>query len=125
GGGGGGGWGGGAARGRICRRRDHRVGGRAQRCARAGDGGPDWRTACRGTGWTAPCPPARARAANRRRYRKIRALRRRFLGLPRLPHACCGGVRNVCCERSAPSGTVFKLSAAPLPPPKPAIACTS
>jgi len=40
----------------------------------------------------------------------------------RPPHAC-GAVRNVCCAVSAPRGTVFKLSAAPLPPPKPAIAC--
>jgi hypothetical protein len=37
-------------------------------------------------------------------------------------HAC-GVVSNVCCDVSAPRGTVFKLSAAP--PPKPAIACTS
>src|SRR6266478_3498232 len=40
-------------------------------------------------------------------------------------HACCGVVSNVCCDVSAPKGTVFRLSAAPLPPPKPAIACTS
>jgi|SRR5437660_3222635 hypothetical protein len=40
-------------------------------------------------------------------------------------HACCGVVSNVCCDVSAPRGTVFKPSAAPLPPPKPAIVCTS
>ena len=41
------------------------------------------------------------------------------------PHACCGVVKNVCCDVSVPRRAVFKLSAAPLPPPKPAIACTS
>ena len=41
------------------------------------------------------------------------------------PQACCGVVSNGCCNVSAPSGTVFEMSAAPLPPPKPAIACTS
>src|SRR5262249_27603833 len=35
------------------------------------------------------------------------------------PHACCGVVSNGCCDVSAPRATVFKLSAAPLPPPKP------
>src|SRR5262249_26281667 len=40
-------------------------------------------------------------------------------------HACCGVVSNGCCDVSAPRGAVFKLSPAPLPPPKPAIACTS
>jgi hypothetical protein len=30
-------------------------------------------------------------------------------------HACCGVVRNVCCDVSAPSGAVFKLSIASLP----------
>jgi hypothetical protein len=38
--------------------------------------------------------------------------------------ACCGAVSNVCCDVSAPRGTVFKPSAAPLVPPKPAIALT-
>ena len=38
---------------------------------------------------------------------------------------CCGVVSCGCCDVSEPSGAVFKLSAAPLPPPKPAIACTS
>src|SRR5262249_20911800 len=38
---------------------------------------------------------------------------------------CCGVVRSCCCEGSAPKAAVFKLSAAPLPPPNPAIACTS
>jgi hypothetical protein len=38
-------------------------------------------------------------------------------------HTCCGVVSDCCCDVSAPSATVFKLSAAP--PPKPAIACTS
>ena len=37
----------------------------------------------------------------------------------------CGVVSNVCCDASAASAAVFKPSAAPLPPPKPAIACTS
>src|SRR5437588_2799059 len=40
------------------------------------------------------------------------------------PHGC-GVVRNDCCDVSAPTGAPFKKSAAPLPPPKPAIACTS
>src|SRR5215831_6896240 len=40
-------------------------------------------------------------------------------------YACCGVVRNDCCEVSAPRPVEFKLSAAPLPPPKPAIPCTS
>ena len=39
------------------------------------------------------------------------------------PQACCGVVRNAWCDGSAPSGTVFEVSAAL--PPKPAIACTS
>src|SRR5262245_8591775 len=39
-------------------------------------------------------------------------------------HACCGVASNCCCDVSAPRGAVFKLSAAPLPPPKPAIAWT-
>src|SRR6516225_2338717 len=42
----------------------------------------------------------------------------------RPPHAC-GVVSNGCCDVSAPRGAVFKLSPAPLPPPKPAIACRS
>ena len=42
----------------------------------------------------------------------------------RPPHAC-GVVSNCCCDVSAPRGTVFNPSAAPLPPPKPAMACTS
>jgi hypothetical protein len=41
------------------------------------------------------------------------------------PHACCGVVSNVCCDVSAPIGTVFKPSPVPLPPLKPAMACTS
>jgi hypothetical protein len=40
-------------------------------------------------------------------------------------HACCGVVRNCCCDVSVLRAVVFKPSAAPLPPPKPAIACTS
>ena len=39
------------------------------------------------------------------------------------PQACCGVVRNVCCDVSALSGAVAEVSAAP--PTKPAIACTS
>jgi hypothetical protein len=39
-------------------------------------------------------------------------------------HAC-GVVRKVCCDVSAPRLAASKPSAAPLPPPKPAIACTS
>jgi hypothetical protein len=46
--------------------------------------------------------------------------------LPQLHfHACCGVVSNGCCDVSALTGAVFKLSPAPLSPPKPAIACTS
>src|SRR6516164_4848372 len=41
------------------------------------------------------------------------------------PHACCGVVSNGCCDGWAPRGTVLNPSSAPLPPPKPAIACTS
>lgn len=40
-------------------------------------------------------------------------------------YACCGVVRNDCWDVSAPRPVVFKLSAALLPPPKPAIPCTS
>jgi hypothetical protein len=40
-------------------------------------------------------------------------------------HTCCAGVRNGCCDVSVPSGVVFEPSAAPLPPAKLAIACTS
>jgi len=40
------------------------------------------------------------------------------------PHEC-GVIRNVCCDVSALRGAVFKLSPVSLPPPKPAIACTS
>src|SRR5262249_17057566 len=36
---------------------------------------------------------------------------------------CCGSVRKVCCDVSAPSAAAS--SPAPLPPPKPAIACAS
>jgi hypothetical protein len=39
-------------------------------------------------------------------------------------HAC-GVVRNVCCDVSAPATAGLRLSAAPLPPARPAIACTS
>jgi len=41
------------------------------------------------------------------------------------PQACCGVVRNDCCDVSAPRGAVFKLSPKPSPSPKLAIACTS
>src|SRR5262249_36494908 len=68
-----------AAGGRICRRRDHWVRGRAQRCARPCHGGPERRTARRGIGWTAPGPPPRARAAQR--YRKNRSLSRQLQAL--------------------------------------------
>src|SRR5262249_24018699 len=37
----------------------------------------------------------------------------------------CGVVRSCCCDGAAPKAAVFKLSAAPLLPPNPAIACTS
>jgi hypothetical protein len=37
----------------------------------------------------------------------------------------CGVVSNVCCDVSALTGAMFKASPAPLPPAKPAIACTS
>jgi hypothetical protein len=40
-------------------------------------------------------------------------------------HACRGVVSNGCCDVSALRGAAFKFWAAPLPPPKPAIACTS
>jgi heat shock protein HtpX len=43
----------------------------------------------------------------------------------RLPQPCCGIVRNDCWEVSAPGGPAFAPPAAPLPSPKPAIACTS
>jgi hypothetical protein len=33
-------------------------------------------------------------------------------------HACCGVVRNCCWYVSAPRGTLFEPSAAPLPPAK-------
>jgi hypothetical protein len=42
-----------------------------------------------------------------------------------LDQACCGVVSNVCCDVSAPRVAVLNPSAAPLLPPKPAIACTS
>src|ERR671936_1629964 len=42
-----------------------------------------------------------------------------------IDQACCGVVRNVCCDLSALTKPALKPSAAPLPPPKPAIACTS
>jgi hypothetical protein len=44
---------------------------------------------------------------------------------PRSRHACCGVVRSGCCDASAPSGAVCRLSPAPPLPPKPTIACTS
>jgi hypothetical protein len=40
-----------------------------------------------------------------------------------IAQACCRAVRNICCDVSAPRGTVFQLSAAP--PPRLAIAYTS
>src|SRR3989442_10489665 len=40
-------------------------------------------------------------------------------------HACCGVVSNGCSDVPALTTPAFKPSAAPLPPPKPAIACTS
>jgi hypothetical protein len=49
----------------------------------------------------------------------------RGLSLSETLAECCGVVRNVCCDMSAPRGTAFKPSAAPLPPPKLAIACKS
>jgi hypothetical protein len=42
-----------------------------------------------------------------------------------IDHACCDVVSNGCCDVSALRGPAFRLSPAPLPPPKPAIACTS
>jgi hypothetical protein len=45
--------------------------------------------------------------------------------LSRRAHACCGVVSNGCCDVSATRAAVFRLSAAPLLPPNPAIACTS
>src|SRR6516225_4267215 len=42
----------------------------------------------------------------------------------RPPHAC-RVISNGCCDVSAPRGAVFKLSPAPLPSPKLAIACRS
>jgi hypothetical protein len=35
-------------------------------------------------------------------------------------HGCCGIASSGCCHVSAPRGTVFEPSAAPLPPSKPA-----
>jgi hypothetical protein len=43
----------------------------------------------------------------------------------RSPQACCGVVSNGCWDASALTRPAFDPSAAPLPPPKPAIACTS
>jgi hypothetical protein len=40
-------------------------------------------------------------------------------------HACCGVVKNGCCDVSALTRPAFNPSAALLPLPKPAIACTS
>src|SRR5229473_1555417 len=59
-----------------------------------------------------------AAASDCREYSRFMSAR------PGYPQACCGAARNVCCDVSAPRAAVFKLSAAPLPPPKPAIACT-
>src|SRR5690349_4411049 len=39
----------------------------------------------------------------------------RGLSLSETLAECCGVVRNVCCDMSAPRGTAFKPSAAPLP----------
>src|SRR5262245_42730794 len=50
---------------------------------------------------------------------------RRTAPLLAAPHACCGVVSNGCCDVSALRGVAFMVSAPPLPPPKPAIACTS
>jgi hypothetical protein len=40
-------------------------------------------------------------------------------------HACCGIVRNCCCDVSALTTAVLRLPTAPLASPKPAIACKS
>jgi hypothetical protein len=40
-------------------------------------------------------------------------------------HPCCGVVNNCCCDASVVMTPAFIPSAAPLPPPNPAIACTS
>ena len=48
------------------------------------------------------------------------------MGWPWLDQACCGVVSNVvCCDVSTLRGAVFKLSAAPLPPSKPATGNTA
>jgi hypothetical protein len=39
-----------------------------------------------------------------------------------MPHAYCGFVNNGCCDASELAKPAFNPSAAPLPPPKPAIA---
>src|SRR5262249_54015423 len=44
---------------------------------------------------------------------------------PLSPHVCCGAVRNGCGDVSAPRLATLKPSAAPLPAPKLAMACTS
>src|SRR5262249_60508191 len=40
-------------------------------------------------------------------------------------HAGCGVVSNDCSDASAANAAISESSAAPLPPPKPAIACAS
>src|SRR3954453_3837667 len=40
-------------------------------------------------------------------------------------YACCGAVRNGCCDASSPRAAASKPSAASSPPANPAIACTS
>jgi len=73
---------------------------------------------------------------SRTRHRRSRPAQRRVHGVEESsrqpihvrmawPHACCGVVNNGCCELSCATETTFKPSAAPLPPPKPAIAWTS
>jgi hypothetical protein len=42
-----------------------------------------------------------------------------------IDQACFGFVSNDCCDVSVLRGAAFKLSAGPLPPSKPAVACTS
>src|SRR5260221_254483 len=57
----------------------------------------------------------------RLRWRHSRRARGRSWLKPKRPHACCGAVRNVCCDVSTPAPAALRLSPEPLPPPKPAI----
>src|ERR1700730_18012338 len=85
-----------------------------------------------------PLRPAPHHQVQERMFRSRRELTHTFpmkifegFGTP-TPSRCaaqaqvwCGIVSNCCCDVSAASAAVFEPSAAPLPPPKPAMACRS